>query len=246
MKHEEAQELAALHAIGATSAEESAELRRHLEGCDECRRAAGELDEAAALTALSLDPVAPPPLVRANVMRAIAPQAPARPASQWWLRVAAAIMIILLGASVVQWLMARRASERLTLENAALRAEKEKLSETIAALSAAGTRTIQLAGQEAAPSASARAFLDPAQRRAFVFFHGLPPATTDKEYQLWVIRADQVAPQSAGVFRVDAQGNASLVVSNLPVDVEIKALAVTLEAAGGVPAPTGKILLMGG
>ena len=44
-----------------------------------------------------------------------------------------------------------------------------------------------------------------------------------------IIRADQVKPVSAGIFDVDASGNASLIVQNLPVDTLIKALAVTLE-----------------
>ena len=128
-------------------------------------------------------------------------------------------------------------------EIARLKSDRDKLSATIAAMS--GSRVIQLAGQEAAPRASANVFLDPSQRRAFVFFHGLPPNAQDKSYQLWIIRADQVKPQSAGVFNVDAGGNASLVVQNLPVDTMIKALAVTLEPRGGVPAPTGQKYLVG-
>ena len=47
------------------------------------------------------------------------------------------------------------------------------------------------------------------------------------------------------MFNVDASGNASLVVQNLPVDTMIKALAVTLEPRGGVKAPTGEKYLVG-
>lgn len=246
MTHEETQQIAALHALGAASQEEVAELRRHLSDCEECRNAAAELDEAAALVALSLDPVQPPSLVRANILTEIAPPVvPRRAASPWWLRVAAAALLLLLGATAVQWMQTRSALERLDAENAGLRAEKQQLSQTIAALSASGTRTIQLAGQEIAPSANARVFLDAPHRRAFVFFSALPPHAGDKDYQLWIIRSDQVAPQSAGVFRVDQAGSASLVVENLPLDKEIKALAVTLEPKGGVPAPTGRMYLLG-
>ena len=60
MTHEEIQQLAALDAIGAATADEAAELRRHLATCADCRRAADELNEAAALLALGVDPVAPP------------------------------------------------------------------------------------------------------------------------------------------------------------------------------------------
>lgn len=246
MTHEESQQLAALAAIGAATPEEAAELRHHLQECAECRGAADELDEAAALLALSVDPVAPSAGVRARVLRKISGEdrIPTiereipRATTRWWLAAAAVIVLALLGANLLQM-------TRLSDENARLKADRQKLSETIAALSSSGTRTIQLAGQAVAPNASARVFLDPAHRRAFVFFDQLPLNPGDKSYQLWIIRADQVAPQSAGVFNVDRNGKASLVVENLPVDTLIKAIAVTLEPKGGVPAPTGEKYLIG-
>ena len=65
----------------------------------------------------------------------------------------------------------------------------------------------------------------------------MPPNSGDHSYQLWIIRADQPKPQSAGVFDA-SEGHASLTVENLPVDTQIKALAVTLEPRGGVEQPT--------
>ena len=128
-------------------------------------------------------------------------------------------------------------------EIARLKADREKLSSIVSVMSS--SKVMHLAGQEIAPRSSANVFLDPSQRRAFVFLHNLPPNAQDKSYQLWIIRADQVAPQSAGVFNADAQGDASLVVQNLPLDTMIKALAVTLEPKGGVRAPTGEKYLVG-
>jgi anti-sigma-K factor RskA len=245
MTHEEIQQLAALDAIDAASPEEREELRRHLETCSDCRRAADELSEAAAMIALGVEPVPPPPPVRRALLREVSridrlPTLERRVSSQApaWLAAAAVLLLALLGVTAAQLRNTRRALERE-------RADREKLSETIAALSRSGTRTIHLAGQAVAPTASARVFLDPSQRRAFVFFNGLPANANDKSYQLWIIRADQVAPQSAGVFNVDKSGAASLVVQNLPVETNIKALAVTLEPKGGVSAPTGEKYLVG-
>ena len=252
MTHEEIQQLAALNAIGAASPEEVAELRRHLADCEECRRAAAELDESAALVALSVDPVAPPATVRASLMRKLDREStvktlerPAPRRGSGWAQAAAVVFLGLYVISSGNLRKAREETKRLSNEVAQLRAERQKLSETIAALSASATRTIQLAGQEIAPNASARVFLDPSQRRAFVFFDNLPPNPRNKSYQMWIIRADQAAPQSAGVFDVDRSGKASLVLQRLPVDTEIKALAVTLEPKGGVPAPTGDKYLVG-
>jgi anti-sigma-K factor RskA len=236
MTHEEIQDLAAMNSVGALTPEEAVELRRHLATCSDCRRIADELDESAALVALSVDPVAPPPIVKQNILRSLE-RRPSRPAAfQWWMTAAAAVFLGMWVWSTVQLRQMRE-------ENDQLRLQQTRLSATLASLSA--SHVIQLAGQEIAPRASANVFLDPAQRRAFVFMHGLPPNTQDKSYQLWIIRADQVKPQSAGVFSVDATGSASLVVQNLPVDTLIKALAVTLEPRGGVPAPTGQKYLVG-
>lgn len=228
MTHEEIQQLAALDAIKAASPEEVAELRRHLATCPDCRRAADELNESAALVALSVDPVTPPPQVRTNILQSL-PRKERTPALQWWMTAAAGILLVL-------WLWSANQVRDL-------RDEVARLKSTNTALG--GSRVIQLAGQEIAPRASANVFLDPSQRRAFVFFRGLPVNPQDKSYQLWIIRADQVKPQSAGVFNVDAAGNASLVVQNLPVDTLIKALAVTLEPRGGGESPTGQKYLVG-
>ena len=234
MTHEEIQQLAALDALGAATADEAAELRRHLATCPDCRRVADDLDEAAALLALSVDPVAPPPQVRQNVLRSL-PRRSRGLAPQWWMAAAAVLIGLWLGT----WTQLRRAREEI----ARLKSDRDKLSATVAAFNR--SRVFHLAGQEIAPHSSASVFLDPSQRRAFVFFHGLPPNAQDKSYQLWIIRADQVKPQSAGVFSVDAAGNASIVVQHLPVDTLIKALAVTLEPRGGMPAPTGQKYLVG-
>jgi anti-sigma-K factor RskA len=236
MTHEEIQQLAALDAISAASPEEAAELRRHLATCDDdCRRVADEMNESAALLALAVDPVAPPAAVKQNVMRSL-PRRERAPVLQWWMAAAAALFLVL-------WLWSSAQTREAREEIARLRADREKLSSIVAVMSS--SKVMHLAGQEISPRSSANVFLDPAQRRAFVFLHNLPPNPGDKSYQLWVIRADQVKPQSAGVFTVDANGNASLVVQNLPVDTNIKALAVTLEPRGGVPAPTGQKYLVG-
>jgi anti-sigma-K factor RskA len=237
MTHEEIQQLAALDAISAASPEELAELRRHLETCEECRRVADEMNKAAALMALGVDPVTPPADVRSKMLAALPPRAQSSN-FQWWMAAAAAIAIALLAWTSVQLRDTRDQIAQLKSDNA-------KLAGVVASLTGSQTRTIQLAGQEVAPRASASVFLDPSQRRAFLFFHGLPANSNDKSYQLWIIRADQVKPVSAGVFNVDASGNASLIVQNLPVDTQIKALAVTLEPRGGVQAPTGQKYLVG-
>src|SRR5204863_360157 len=168
-----------------------------------------------------------------------------RRGSPWWLAVAATLFLALwgwreLGIRAARENDASQSAEiaQLREENSLLAQRNEKMSSEIVALSAEGTRTIALAGQEVAPSASAKVFLEPERRRAIVFFHALPANPGDKSYQPWIIPANQPKPVSAGVIDVTRGGNASIVIENLPLATEIKGLAVTLEQKGGVDQPT--------
>ncbi|HEY4642974.1 MAG TPA: anti-sigma factor [Thermoanaerobaculia bacterium] len=257
MTHEEFESIAALDAIGAASAEETRTLNEHLASCNSCRRARDEYAEAATLLARELPPVAPPPEVREHVVETIADEDAeeerARFSNRWWLAIAATLFLALWGWREFGIRVAREnvrsqqaQIERLKSENALLHEQKEKLSVEMSSLAAPETREIALAGQQISPTASARVFLEPGRRRAIVFFQSLPSNPKDKSYQLWIIRADQPRPQSAGVFDVSDAGNAQIVIENLPLATEMKALAVTLEPKGGVEQPTNtNFYLMG-
>ena len=266
MTHEEFENLAALDAIGASTEEEGASLRQHLETCEACVAVAREYEEAATLMARSLDPAVPPAGVREQILAAVREAPPAddladttlvswrsrRMKPVWWLATAATFFLALWGWAELRVRTVRTELQELhavrkALEehNRQLTRQSESLAGTLEALTASQTRTISLTGQEVAPGASARVFLDSQGRRAFVFFYDLPPNPGDKSYQLWIIRADSPQPQPAGTFNVDPSGKAELSVENLPVGKELKALAVTLEPRGGVAAPTGAMYLIG-
>jgi anti-sigma-K factor RskA len=246
MTHEEFDSLAALDAAGAATAEETRALDAHAAGCADCRRARDEYAEAATLLARDLSPVAPPKDVRAHVINgAEVVDFPARHSvNPWWLATAATLFLALWGWREVGIRVSRERVknqqaelQQLSDQNKLLQQQKEKLSAEMQALGSAGTQTIAMTGQQAAPSASARVFLVPEHRRAIVFFSNLPENPKDKSYQLWIIRADQPKPQSAGVFDA-SHGSATITVENLPVATEIKAMAVTVEPRGGVAQPT--------
>ena len=251
MTHEQFQEVAALDAIGAASLDEEEALREHLDACAECRRVRDEYAEAVTLLARGLDPVPPPADLRDRIVSAEA-EAEAENvvdarrrfgSGAWWLATAATLFLALWGWRELAMRVEREKHKtqeaeirRLAEENARLAERNDKLSAEMSALASAETQQIALSGQQVAPSASARVFLEPGKRRAVVFFYNLPPNAKDKSYQLWVIAGDK--PQSAGVFDATGKGNATITVENLPVSTEIKALAVTLEPRGGVAQPT--------
>jgi anti-sigma-K factor RskA len=71
--------------------------------------------------------------------------------------------------------------------------------------------------------------------RAALVVSGLPPTPTDKTYEAWVILGHEARP--AGLFRTQ-DGTASIPLSrNVPSGAVV---GITLERAGGAPAPTGE------
>lgn len=130
--------------------------------------------------------------------------------------------------------------QQLTEERRTLAQERE----TSALLTAPDARLAALAGTEAAPAARATLAFDPRTGRALLLASGLPPAPAGKAYQLWFI-AGQRPPMPGKAFTTDTQGHATLSDQAPPEGFDAKIFAVTLEPAGGVPAPTGAKYLVG-
>jgi anti-sigma-K factor RskA len=172
-----------------------------------------------------------------------------------WLALAASLL--LLAAAGWGWLSARGAAARLGAERDRLasqaaeldrrlseaRAEQVRLERAMQVLSAPGMKPVLLAGLEGAPRAEGRTFVDPTARRAVFVATNLPQPEAGKTYQLWFIGAG--GPVSAGVFEVDAAGRASLEVDDVAPVEEIAAWAVTVEPDGGLPQPSGPMVLKG-
>jgi anti-sigma-K factor RskA len=113
---------------------------------------------------------------------------------------------------------------------------------SVAVLTAPDVARVDLAGQPMAPQASARAFWS--RSRGMVFTaSNLPPLPAGRTYQLWVVTAEK--PVSAGFLAPDASGNVSETFNTPPDIPQPVAIAVTIEPAGGVPAPTGDRYLVG-
>jgi len=114
---------------------------------------------------------------------------------------------------------------------------------TVLVLAAPDLARIDLAGQPAAPQASARAFWS--RSRGLVFTaSNLPAPPRGRAYQLWVLTA-QPAPINAGMLKLDANGRATAMIDTPPDLPKPVAMAVTLEPEAGVPSPTGDKYLVG-
>lgn len=128
-------------------------------------------------------------------------------------------------------------------ETNALSSQLTVAHDTIATLTAPEVKTITLAGSEKNPESWGKFFLDSTKPKALFYAYNLPPIPAGKTYQLWIIKDK---PLSAGIFLIDSNGNAFFELQELPPDAEkIRAVAVTLEPAGGLPQPSGEKYLIG-
>lgn len=243
--HEHFDELIAAHALGALAGAELEELLAHLRsGCAECDRLLAE--DAETLAAMAAEFASPPPAAakRTLLARLPAPAGPAVPHPRRWLATAAGMALAAgLGALAVgAALRARHAEElaRVAADVAALRVELEGERATRALLEDPATRFVALRGLPPSPKASGRVVWHPERGGIFVATD-LPTAPPGKAYELWAIAGG--TPRPAGVFSVDARGTGRLAVKPLPDALPVDAFAVTLEPAGGVPAPTGAMYL---
>lgn len=172
----------------------------------------------------------------------------------WLLALAAVLLVALVAWSLSAQRSLRDEVERLTVRNQSLLGQLEQRSAELDGLQTrlASTRSALrvvadapvavLAGLEAAPGARGRVYDDPRSDSVLVVVDELPRAPEGRVYQVWGIVAGK--PVSAGTFDTSAGGDGYLVATapaNGPVDV----WAITEEPAGGVPQPTGAMVLKG-
>jgi anti-sigma-K factor RskA len=264
-------ELAAAYAVGALDGAEVARFEQHVaDGCPECRRAVDEYREALARVADGWREE-PPAHVRARLLADIARPRPAsriRLVIGWGasMAVAAGLAAVVTGS----WI-GRRYEDRLAqmaheatalreqlagqLEAVAelrrqldeqqhtltlVRTESEEQRRRLTLLGDPGTRVVTLVGLKPSPDALGRIFWNP-RAGGLLVAGDLPRAPEGKAYELWLIAAG--TPRPAGVFTVDAEGRGSLTMPPIEGLTKVDVFAVTLEPAGGVPAPTGEMYL---
>jgi len=194
----------------------------------------------------SRPPAVPAPPRRARLREGVA----------WGLATAASVAAFVLG---MEYRMSQRdvagLERSLELASAAdrdkqiclreLATARVSLREKAAALSlleAPGTQLVQLAAQGDEPY-RASALLNPGEKSGMVLTTALKPLQ-GKDFQLWLIRGDEKI--SAGILRTDPSGATLARISEqVLAGGRPDAFAVTIEPPGGMPQPTGPIILLG-
>ena len=238
--HEELKANAAGYVLGSLDPEERRAFESHLAGCAECAQEVALLRPVVGALATAVPQVTPRAELRDRIVGGVGGSSEAKSRRSvsatsvgGWLPLAATI-IIAVGAAIY--------AARLQRQMFELQARFDQAQATTAVLAAPDLARIDLQGQMVAPDARARALWS--RSRGLVFTAAnLPPAPAGKAYQVWVVTAQ--APISAGLLTPDPSGVGTQYYMT-PVDIAPPvAVAVTLEPAGGVPAPTGERYLVG-
>lgn len=219
-------ELTAAYALDALEPEERQAYEAHLRDCESCRDELASFSgvtEALAVAASGSDPA---PELRDRILASARaePQVvvPFEPRSRRTMPVLAAAVAVAAVIALGLGLWSARLSGELDDARTAL----EQQREAAAVLANPEARAIALT------KGQGRLVVDP-DGRAVLVLGGLSPAPAGKTYEIWVVEGD--APVPAGLFA--GQEDAELVSVEGAVD-KGNVVAVTIEDAGGVDAPT--------
>jgi len=250
MNHDEWLERAEIYAVGALDGEDLRLFEAHLaSGCALCQAHLRENRETLVQLPRSLAPLEPPPRVKTELLKRIAPAAKTdveeRTPSPWlWWTVAGGLAAAALLIFVSWNLIATRNQVReLEGQLAALQGQVSEREEVIQFLSDPRVRIVNLAALPASPGARAQLLWNPVSRTGLLLATGLQQTPPDKAYELWGIAGAKPVP--AGVFVVNQGGVTLFRLPALPETSNFDKFAVTLEPAGGVPQPTGPMVLVG-
>jgi anti-sigma-K factor RskA len=128
---------------------------------------------------------------------------------------------------------------------ARLSAEADNSHQLMDALIDPKAERVTLTAKPAARAPSGRVTYNADNGKLVFLASDLDPLQLYKTYELWILPADGSAPIPAGTFHPDDQGNASLILPELPKGASAKGFGVTIEDDGGSQTPTKPIVLSG-
>jgi len=258
-----------LYVLGALEGDEKQTIESHLSACADCARKLAAARGRVAAISFAAPRVDPSAAVKDRLLRQVRPesQAPSRATSEsakvpghefappepprglagrWLFGILAPACVALLIATVMLW----RENDRLTKQLADLGASVDKTQkqlgdaqEMLHLYTSKDTIKVLLAPKPGMIKGDGEVMYN--EKMGLLMYDGwIAPSPDDKSYQLWVVPMDG-KPISAGVFN-PATSDTAHWMARVPEGIAPKMFAITLEPAGGMPQPTGPMVLVGG
>lgn len=253
-----------LLALGAVAGEECESMRVHLAACADCSRRFAEARGRVALFAFAAPPQNPPASARRRLLQKIraeelasetsAPATPARsqyapfhPQARWWKTIWLPATVALAILTLLLWTSDRRIDNQLRQLQQQVRvyqAQAHRMQELAAMLAAQDTKTVALAPTPRVPNAAWGRVKYNSRMGIICYTGDLPAPPPDKEYQMWIVPMAG-SPISGGAFMPASFDQGRMCMAKMPAGLACKSFAVTIEPMGGMPHPTGPMVLSG-
>lgn len=167
-----------------------------------------------------------------------------------WFAIAATVALILTGAQLMRVTADRNRMRDQIALNDSIESPNDSLTKMlsqkdsmIAAMTGPDMKIVALTNQGAAEPLG-RMMWNRASNDWIMVTHNLRQPKPGMTYQVWLVTAD--AKISAGTFKPDAEGNTFMHAKYALDRNALRAVAVTEEPEGGMPAPTGPMVVAGG
>ena len=244
--HEQFAEDIALYAVDALDGDARERVEAHLSVCAECRRELRALRGATAMMLMTAPPQNPPGAARNKFLSALGEGTKVKKGWNPWLVHAFAVLVLAM-VSAALWRQNVRLHKQLEVARNELQqeqAQNPRAAELANVLSDPGSVRVTLAAAGAKPQPQIETILQRKSGRLVLISSNLPAVPSQRAYQLWLL-PEQGAPIPSGTFAPRADGRVIAQMPGVAEATRIKGLAITLEPAGGSPAPTSPILFVG-
>lgn len=251
--------LLALDALDVASADY---WHAHLSaGCEVCRHELASIETTLAMLAYSSPAARPPAQLKRRLLARVQGSPPSAAPSSAWTKdrqssqplastgwrwpLAFGVAASLLVATGLYIAMLRADLERYRAQIIALKRQMADREQWLKLWQSPNVSIVIMNGLDPNPQGHGKLIWDPVNRQATLYVTNLPPPPPGYDYQLWHIVDNK--PISAGVFAINAHAGGFFNVQPAVTDPlrQASAFAVTLEPQGGVPQPTGRMLLLG-
>jgi anti-sigma-K factor RskA len=167
-----------------------------------------------------------------------------------WYAIAATLAFVLTGAQLMRVTADRNRMRAQIASTTAVKPSSDTMAvianqrqAMIEALAGPDVKVVALSGSRNAAQPLGRMFWNRATNDWMMVTYGLPMPKPGKTYQVWLIT--DKAKISAGTFRPDAQGRTMMHASYALARDALKGVAITEEPDGGMPSPTGPMVVAG-